>query len=96
MSEYQPVRPYITTSNDPHTGAVTAWHTYYESYLPRFASRHNAIRTGLREWGHDDFQIAVWSGDKLTSVDWMREVVESDPETLDRIRVALEDHEASS
>ena len=82
---FQPVRAYLTTVNDGRTGAATKILTHYDTHMERRTSRARAITDGLREWGHDDFNIWVWEGDLLTSIDWMDDVVDVDPYLLAEI-----------
>ena len=79
--EYEPIRPYITTSNGPN-GAVIDFHFNYERSGQRWESRKEAINEGLKVYGSDDFNIAVWMGDRLESWDWMDHPVGEDSESL--------------
>lgn len=48
----------------------------------RFTDRKKAIRHGLKTRGSDDFNIGVVKAGKLISMDWMQEVVDTDPDEL--------------
>lgn len=44
-----------------------------------------AKRWGLREWDHDDFNIAIVEGDRLIDWTWMGESIGENAETLSEI-----------
>lgn len=49
----------------------------------RFEHRADAISAGFREYGCDDFNIGVLDGSgRLVSIDWMEDVVDSEPAVL--------------
>lgn len=50
--------------------------------MDRFTVRQKAISHGLKIRGSDDFNIGVLENDKLISLDWMREPVDTDPKVL--------------
>lgn len=52
----------------------------------RFDTRQKAIDHGFTFDRSDDFNIGVWEGDKLVSLDWMDRVVTADKRQLRRIQ----------
>jgi hypothetical protein len=55
-----------------------------------FTRRDKAISAGFRDFGSDDFNIGVLdSRGNLVSIDWMREVVDSEPEVLAPVAAQL-------
>lgn len=54
-----------------------------------FDSRQEAIKKGFVIRGSDDFNIAVLDGDRMTSFDWMDEVVDDEPDVLSEIAKAI-------
>lgn len=57
----------------------------YGSDYRRFRVRENAIRHGMKIRDSDDFNIGVLRDNRLVSVDWMDEAVETDPHELRKI-----------
>lgn len=55
---------------------------HYSSDDERFVTREEAIAHGFRTVGSDDFNIGVWQGDNLVSLDWMSIPVDRDPAVL--------------
>jgi hypothetical protein len=84
---YEAVRTYFTTTNAPNGDMIDVI-TNYERTEPQ-ERRGYAITLGFETWGHDDFNIAVWKGDRLKVWDWMDESVETDPTVLETIERAL-------
>jgi hypothetical protein len=71
---YEAIRSYFTTVN-ARDGSVTDILRHYERVHPTRDSRLEAITDGWDAWHHDDFNIAVWRGDKLISWDWMDDIL---------------------
>lgn len=90
---YEAVRSYYITRNDYQDGRMVAWARGYERTGRIRDRRGDAISDGFGEWGHDDFNIAVWKptaeGDRLVSWDWMDEPVDTEPGTLAEIERAV-------
>lgn len=57
----------------------------YSSSLQKHYTRHEAIEEGYETCDSDDFNVGVIEDGKLVSLDWMDEVVESEPEQMDEI-----------
>ena len=57
----------------------------YSSSLQKHASRAEAIDEGYETCDSDDFNVGVIEDGKLVYLDWMEEVVESDPEQMAEI-----------
>jgi hypothetical protein len=51
----------------------------------RFDTRQAAINYGFTLDRSDDFNIGVWDGEDLISLDWMEKSVDRDPELLRKI-----------
>ncbi len=62
---------------------------YYGWDGERFDTRKAAIKHGFTLDRSDDFNIGVLVDGKLTSLDWMDEVVENDPSLLAEIEGEL-------
>ena len=60
--------------------------TFYSLDEDRFPTRKEAISHGFTFDRSDDFNIGVWSGSKLVSIDWMEKVVDADPALLRTIQ----------
>ena len=56
--------------------------TVYNFDGEKFSKREGAKHHGFRIRGSDDFNIGVLKDGKLVSLDWMDNVVDSDPATL--------------
>lgn len=52
----------------------------------RFHSRKEAIRHGFTMDRSDDFNIGVWRGEELISLDWMDTPIDTDPAVLRTIQ----------
>ncbi|ELE9726630.1 antitoxin [Enterobacter kobei] len=61
----------------------------YSSDCIQFEKRDKAIKHGLKKQGSDDFNVGVVDDGKLISLDWMNEVVSSDPEELREIALSI-------
>lgn len=57
----------------------------YSSDLVKHETRGIAVYEGTGQLGSDDFNIGVIRDGKLISLDWMNEVVESDPAIVSEI-----------
>lgn len=75
---------YLATQivGNPDVGYGTVY--YWDG--ERFGTRELAIEHGFRKRGSDDFNIGVFDAGKLVSIDWMEQVVESDPADMARIQ----------
>ena len=81
---YEAVRTYITTRNAPD-GSVVDFIWNYVRFGKLRERRADAITDGFDAWGHDDFNSAVWEGERLLSWDWMDEVVDDEESELVRL-----------
>ncbi|MCK1075549.1 MAG: antitoxin [Escherichia sp.] len=61
----------------------------YSSDCMHFEKRDKAIKHGLKNQGGDDFNVGVVDDGRLVSLDWMNEVVSSDPDELHKIELAI-------
>lgn len=55
----------------------------------RHPTLSEAKRWGLREWDHDDFNIAIVDGDRLIDWTWMGESIGEPPDTLAEIATSI-------
>ena len=62
------------------------FHTRYDIDMDRFPTRKAAVKRGFTMDRSDDFNIGVWDGDKLVSLDWMEQIVDNDPDLLREIQ----------
>jgi hypothetical protein len=51
----------------------------------RHATREAAIEEGFEMGRSDDFNIGVFDGERLVSIDWMEDTVDDSPEYLAKV-----------
>ncbi|TXH48867.1 MAG: antitoxin [Desulfurellales bacterium] len=63
----------------------TGFDTVYGFDGKRYADRAEAIKDGFKIRESDDFNIGVVKNGKLTSIDWMEQVVDTEPKLMKKI-----------
>ena len=84
-----PGAEYIVLSSQVVGSMERGFDISYDFDGERFKSRQAAIRHGLKTRGSDDFNIGVLQDGRLSSIDWMHEVVDNGPDVLTSVAEQL-------